>query len=156
MSYIYAVRGWLELSWPDAEIEGVDETPEQHQAKVEGVRACITSDLPPALLLDEGTPLAKRYKGGWCMPQSDLDGTEYVFFGGDVEDPSIVLNQVREVLRIDPFADGYFSIEGEDGEQYRQWLVVSGKIYARRQLFPDFDIDEAPEGYSELPPAKSS
>ena len=50
MAYIYAVRGWLELSWPDAEIEGVDESPEEHAAKVERIRALLTTSLPPEKL----------------------------------------------------------------------------------------------------------
>ena len=59
----------------------------------------------------------------------------------------MVLDQIREVLKMDPFADGYFSIEGEDGRRYRQWIIKSGTIYSRNELFPDFDAEGAPEGY---------
>ena len=151
MGYIYAVRGWLELSWPDAEFEGVDESPEEHATKVQRVREFLTTDLPPEKLLDPSVPAQERYKAGWGFPQHDLNGTEYVFFAADVEEPDVVLALIREVLKIDPFADGYFSIEGEDGEQYRQWLIKSGKIYARRALFPDFDSEGTPAGYYPLP-----
>jgi hypothetical protein len=151
MSYIFAVRGWLELSWPDAEFEGVDESPEEHAAKVQRVRELLTTDLPPEKLLDSSVPAQERYKAGWGFPQHDLDGAEYVFFAADVEEVDVVLALIREVLKVDPFADGYFSVEGEDGEQYRQWLIKSGKIYARRALFPDFDSEGAPAGYYVLP-----
>ena len=151
MSYIFAVRGWLELSWPDAEFEGVDESPEEHAAKVQRVRELLTTDLPPEKLLDATVPAADRYKAGWGFPQHDLDGTEYVFFAADVEEVEVVLALIREALKIDPFADGYFSIEGEDGEQYRQWIIKSGQIYGRRALFPDFDGEGAPQGYYTLP-----
>jgi len=150
MSYIYAIRGWLELSWPDAEIEGVDETEEQHRAKVERIHDLLTCRATELELADPGTPATKRYRAGWCWPQDDLGGTEYILFGADVTEPSEVLNQIREVLAIDPFVDGYFSVEGEDGEQYRQWLIKSGKIYSKRQLFPDFDEEGIPQGYSTL------
>ncbi|NLV74424.1 MAG: hypothetical protein GXY52_07055 [Chloroflexi bacterium] len=149
--YIYAVRGWLELSWPDEEVEGVDETAEQHAAKVARIHELLTSTATAIELADRGTPGEKRYRAGWCWPQDDLGGTEYVFFGGDVGEPAVVLNQVREVIAIDPFVDGYFSVEGEDGEQVRQWLIKSGKIYSRRTLFPDFDEEGIPQGYSSLP-----
>jgi hypothetical protein len=156
MSYVYAVRGWLELSWPDAEFEGVDESPEEHADKVQRVRQLLLSELRAEQASDPAIPALERARAGWGFPQQVLEGTEYVFYGGDVEDPALVLAQVREVLRIDPFADGYFSIEGEDGEQFRQWLIKSGKIYARRLLFPDFDSDSLPAGYAELPPSASS
>ena len=64
-----------------------------------------------------------------------------------------MLNQIREVLALDPFIDGYFSVEGEDGEQFRQWIVKSGKLYSKRQLFPDFDEEGIPQGYSVLGPS---
>jgi hypothetical protein len=151
MGYIYAVRGWLELSWPDLEFEGIDESPEQHEAKVQRVHELLTTELPPEKLLDPDVPARERYRAGWGFPQHDLDGAEYVFFGADVEEPDVVLSLIRDVLSIDPFADGYFSIEGEDGEQYRQWIIKSGKVYARRQLFPDFDGESAPAGFYLLP-----
>lgn len=150
MAYIYAIRGWLELSWPDADVEGVDETEEQHQAKVTHIHEILTSHASAVELADAGTPAGKRYRAGWCWPQDDLGGTEYVLFGADVTEPTEVLNQIREVLAIDPFVDGYFSVEGEDGEQFRQWLVKSGKIYSKRMLFPDFDEEGIPQGYSVL------
>ena len=155
MTYFFSVRGWLELSWPDADVEGVDESQEEHAAKVQRVRDLLTTDLSPKELLDPEVPARKRYRAGWGFPQHDLDGTEYVFFGADVEDPDLVMEQIREVLRIDPFADGYFSVEGEDGEQYRQWLIKSGTIYTRRYLFPDFDAEGTPLGYSFLSEASS-
>lgn len=147
MGYIYAVRGWLELSWPDAEVEGVDESAEEHAAKVQRIRALLTCSLSAEQLLDPETPAAERYRAGWAFPQDTLQGTEYIFYGADIEEPRIVLEQIREVLSIDPFADGYFSIEGEDGTQYRQWVIKSGKIYNRRQLFPDFEAEGPPQGY---------
>lgn len=156
MGYVYSVRGWLELSWPDEDVEGVSESPEEHAAKIARVRELLTSTLSEDELLDPATPLIERYRAGWAFPASALDGTEYVFFGADVEEPSVVLEQIRAVLAIDPYADGYFSVEGEDGEQYRQWLVVAGQIYARRLLFPDFDVDGAPEGYAPLTASASS
>jgi len=79
-----------------------------------------------------------------------VGATEYVFYCADVEEPATVIAQIREVLAIDPFADGYFSIEGEDGEQYRQWLIKGGEVYSRRHLFPNFDSEEVPPGYSLL------
>ncbi|MHB0858052.1 MAG: hypothetical protein ACYC5M_10850 [Anaerolineae bacterium] len=150
MSYIYAIRGWLELSWPDAEVEGIDETAEEHELKISRIRALLTPNRSAEELLDSETPREERYLGGWAFPTSNLGGTEYVFFGGDVEEPAVVLGQVRKVLELDPYADGYFSIEGEDGEQYRQWLILSGRILSKRHLFPDFDVDEPPADYSEL------
>lgn len=150
MAYIYAVRGWLELSWPDAEIEGVDESAEEHAAKVRRVREALTSTLSPEELDDDDNDSAERVKAGWAFPQHHLGGTEYVFYGGDVERPNLVLEQIRAVLAIDPFADGYFSVEGEDGQRYRQWIIKSGTIYGRNQLFPDFDAEGAPEGYEML------
>ena len=68
----------------------------------------------------------------------------------------MVVAFIKEILAIDPFADGYFSVEGEDGEQYRQWLILGGKMYARRQLFPDFDQEGTPSGYSPLLSSSSS
>jgi len=150
MAYLYSVRGWLELSWPDAEFEGVDETPEEHADKVRRVRELLTTDLSPEQLLDPEEPATERYRAGWGFPQHDLDGTEYVFFAADVESIDPVMGQIREVLEIDPFADGYFAIEGEDGEQYRQWLIKSGTVYSRQYLFPDFEKEGAPAGYSLL------
>lgn len=150
MAYLYSVRGWMELSWPDSEFEGVDETAEQHVEKVRRIRELLKTDLTAEQLTDESIPVKERYKAGWCFPQRDLGGTEYLFYGADVEEPPIVVELIKEILAIDTFADGYFSVEGEDGEHYRQWLVLSGKIYARRQLFPDFDVDKAPQGYSPL------
>ncbi|MHB1293683.1 MAG: hypothetical protein ACYC4R_01680 [Anaerolineae bacterium] len=150
MSYIYAIRGWLELSWPDAEVEGIDETPEEHDLKIRRAKELLIPKRTPEELLDEDTPREERYLGGWAFPTSNLDGTEYIFFGGDVEEPAVVLGHIRKVLELDPFADGYFSIEGEDGEQYRQWLILGGKILTKRYLFPDFDVEEPPAGYSEL------
>jgi hypothetical protein len=151
MSYIYAVRGWLELSWPDAEFEGVDESAEEHAAKVQRVYDLLTTDLSPEQLADDATPPDARYKAGWGFPQNDLKGTEYVFYGADVEEPAAVLKMIRQVLELDPFADGYFSVEREDGEMNRQWLVKSGKVYMSRALFPDFDSEEPPKGYILLP-----
>ncbi|HUV94961.1 MAG TPA: hypothetical protein VMX14_09050 [Anaerolineae bacterium] len=155
MTYFFSVRGWLELSWPDADVEGVDESREEHEAKAQRVRALLTTDLSPKKLLDPEVPARERYRAGWGFPQHDLDGSEYVFFGADVTDADLVLEQIREVLRIDPFADGYFSVEGEDGEQYRQWLIKSGTIYSRRYLFPDFDAKGTPLGYLPLSQAPS-
>lgn len=149
-AYIYFIRGWMELSWPDAEIEGIGESPEQHAEKVRRVREALATSLPPERLLDAEAPAKERYRAGWGFPQSFLGGNEYLFFGADVQDPTVVLDLVREVLAIDPFADGYFSVEGEDGEKYRQWLIKSGKIYARKALFPDFDSEEVPQGYIPL------
>ncbi len=149
-AYIFFIRGWLELSWPDAEIEGVDESPEEHAEKVRRVREALTTDLSPEELADLHVPAKERYKAGWGFPQSSLDGNEYVFFGADVQEPTAVLELIRAVLAIDPFADGYFSVEGEDGEQYRQWLIKSGKIYSRKALFPDFDSEGVPQGYVPL------
>lgn len=153
MTYIYAIRGWLELSWPDADVEGVDETAEQHSAKINKIHETVTSTATPVELADPGTPGSKRYRAGWTWPQDDLGGTEYLFFGADVAEPTEVLNQIREVLALDPFIDGYFSVEGEDGEQFRQWIVKSGKLYSKRQLFPDFDEEGIPQGYSVLGPS---
>lgn len=151
MAYIYAVRGWLELSWPDAEIEGVDESAEEHAAKVQRIRELLTTSLSPEELDDEeGGGAAERVKAGWGFPQDDLGGTEYVFYGGDIEHPRVVLEQIRAVLAIDPFADGYFSVEGEDGQRFRQWIIKSGRVYSRNQLFPDFDAEGVPEGYEVL------
>jgi len=155
MSYLYSVRGWLELSWPDADVEGVDESPEEHAAKVRRVRELLTATLSPEKPPEPEVPANERFKAGWGFPQDDLGGTEYVFFGADVEQLDAVMEQIREVLAIDPFADGYFAIEGEDGEQYRQWLIKSGEIYTRRYLFPDFDAEGTPLGYSSLPGASS-
>ena len=155
MSYFYSVRGWLELSWPDADIEGVDESREEHAAKVRRVRELLTGSLPPEKLLDPEVEPKERYRAGWGFPQHDLEGTEYVFFGADVEEPRLVMEQIREVLAIDPFADGYFSVEGEDGERYRQWLIKSGTVYARGYLFPDLDAEGPPPGYSLLSPGAS-
>ncbi|NLD43731.1 MAG: hypothetical protein GX657_09570 [Chloroflexi bacterium] len=150
MSYFFSVRGWLEISWPDLEIEGVDESPAEHADKVTQIRDLLTTRLTPEEILAPDTPPAERCRAGWGFPQSDLDGTEYVFFAGDVEEPAAVLAQVREVLAIDPFADGFFTVEGEDGEEYRQWLVMGGKIYVRQVLFPDFEAEEPPEGFRPL------
>jgi len=149
MAYIYAVRGWLELSWPDAEIEGVDETAEEHAAKVQRIHELLTCSLSPEEL-DSEEDSAERVRAGWGFPQHDLGGTEYVFYGADIEQPRRVLDQIREVLAIDPFADGYFSVEGEDGQRYRQWIIKNGTIYSRNQLFPDFDAEGTPEGYEVL------
>jgi hypothetical protein len=151
MSYIFAVRGWLELSWPDAEFEGVDESAEEHAAKVQRVRSLLTTDLTPEQLGDDSQPAEARYKAGWGFPQNDLKGTEYVFFGADVEEPAVVLKTIRQVLELDPFADGYFTVEREDGEMNRQWLIKSGKVYMARLLFPDFDSGELPKGFILLP-----
>ena len=63
---------------------------------------------------------------------------------------------IKEILAIDKFADGYFTVEGEDGEQYRQWLVISGKVYTRKELFPDFNQEGAPTGYALVFDAASS
>ncbi len=150
MSYFYAVRGWLEISWPDAEIEGIEESAEEHAGKVGKVRAVLTSPLTRDETLDGSRPVAERYRAGWGFPQSDLDGAEYAFFAADVEELPVVLAQVREVLAIDPFADGYFSVEGEDGELYYQWLILGGKLYQREERFPDFDAEEPPDGYRPL------
>lgn len=148
MNYVFAVRGWLELSWPDAEFEGVDETPEQHADKVRRVREYTTCALSPEQLLDDEAEASERCKAGWGFPQNDLGGAEYVFYGADIEEPSVVMEQIKAILAIDPYADGYFSVEGEDGEQYRQWMIKSGRVYTRHYLFPDFDGEGAPEGYS--------
>lgn len=150
MSYVYSVRGWLEISWPDLEIEGVEESTDEHAQKVVQIRNLLTSRLDPEEILAPDTPLAERCRAGWAFPQSDLEGTEYVLYGGDVEEPAAVLAQVREVLAIDPFADGFLSIEGEDGERCRQWLILSGKIYQRDALFPDFEAEEPSEGFRPL------
>jgi len=157
MSYLYAVRGWLELSWPDVDIEGVDESPEEHARKVQAIRELLTTGTGPgaAAAAPDSTDapsaaLLARYRAGWAFPQGNLDGTEYVFFGGDIEEPAVVLAQIRQVLALDPFADGYFSVEGEDGEQYRQWLIMSGTIYVREVLFPDFEAEGPPPGYRPL------
>lgn len=150
MSYVYSVRGWLELSWPDLEIEGVDEAPEEHARKVEAVHDAVAAELDDAGELPAGASLSERYRAGWAFPQHDLDGTEYVFYGADVEEPAAVLAQIREVLAIDPYADGYFSVEGEDGTEYRQWLILAGRIYISEQLFPDFEAEEPPPGYRPL------
>jgi len=157
MAYTYAVRGWMELSWPDAEFEGVDETPEQHADKVRRVRELLTTNLPPEDLLQEDAPVRERIKAGWAFPQHDLEGTEYIFFGTDsVEEPADVMAVIKEVLAIDKFADGYFTVEGEDGEQYRQWLIISGKAYTRKELFPDFNQEGTPTGYALVFDAASS
>jgi hypothetical protein len=151
VAYIYAVRGWLELSWPDAEVEGVDESAEEHAAKIERIRDLLTTSLSPEELNDEDADeSAERVKAGWGFPQHALAGTEYVFYGGDVEQPRVVLEQIRAVLAIDPFADGYFSVEGEDGQRFRQWIIKGGTIYGRNHLFPDFDEEGVPEGYEVL------
>ena len=155
MSYFYSVRGWMELSWPDAEVEGVDESREEHAAKVRRVHELLTSKLPAEKLLDPEVPAKERYRAGWGFPQHDLDGSEYIFYGADVEEPNLVMEQIREVLAIDPFADGYFSVEGEDGKRYRQWLIRSGVVYTRGYLFPDFDAEGTPPGYSTLFAASS-
>jgi hypothetical protein len=128
----------------------VDESAEEHVAKVQRIRQLLTTSLSPEELGDEDNPSAEGVKAGWSFPQHDLGGTEYVFYGGDIEQPRMVLDQIREVLAIDPFADGYFSVEGEDGQRYRQWIIKSGTIYSRNHLFPDFDAEGAPEGYEVL------
>ncbi len=151
MTYFYAVRGWLELSWPDLDVEGVEESPEEHAAKVAAIRALLTTSLTPDELLDDQTPVGDRVKAGWGFPQHDLDGTEYVFYAADVDEPAAVLGQVREVIALDPFVDGWFSVEGEDGEKYRQWLVLQGTVYTRQTLFPDFE-DDAPPGFAKVSP----
>ncbi len=156
MGYVYYVRGWMELSWPDAEFEGVDESPEEHAAKVQRVRELLTTNLTAEQVQDENIPAEERYKAGWGFPQQAVGYSDYIFYGADVEDPAKVLEQIKAILAIDPFADGYFSLEGEDGEQYRQWLIKSGQVYVRRQLFPDFDSEGAPPGYSLLFRASSS
>jgi hypothetical protein len=157
MTYTYAVRGWLELSWPDIEFEGVDETPAEHDAKIARVRALLTPSLSREELLEDAAPPEERLKAAWSWPQQHLGGTEYMFFGTDmVEAPKDVLALIQQVLAIDPFADGYFSVEGEDGEQFRQWLILSGKIHTKRELFPDFDGETAPGGYVLVFDASSS
>lgn len=149
MAYTFAVRGWMELSWPDAEFEGVDETAEQHADKVRLVRELLTVSRTEDELLQEDAPVRERLKAGWAFPQYDLQGTEYIFFGTDaVEDPADVMSLLKEILAIDKFADGYFTVEGEDGEQYRQWLIISGKVYTRKLLFPDFEQEGTPSGYA--------
>jgi hypothetical protein len=150
MGYVYAVRGWLELSWPDADFEGVDESPEEHAEKIRRIREYVTVTLTPEQLTEEGVDRSEQYKAGWSLPQHALEGTEYLFYGADIEEPKEVLAQIRHILSLDPYADGYFSIEGEDGEQYRQWIIKSGKIYTRRLLFPDFDQEGMPQGYVPL------
>ncbi|NLD71635.1 MAG: hypothetical protein GX649_02840 [Chloroflexi bacterium] len=150
MSYFYSVRGWLEISWPDVDIEGVEESAEEHADKVHAIRDLLTLKLPPEEVLDPSTPLPERARAGWGFPQHDLEGTEYLFFAADVEEPAAVLAQVREVLVLDPYADGYFAVEGEDGERYHQWLIMNGTIYRREELFPDFEADEPPEGFEPL------
>jgi hypothetical protein len=148
MAYTFAVRGWMELSWPDAEFEGVDESAEEHATKVRRVRELLTTSLSREELLREDAPVRERIRAGWAFPQLDLEGTEYIFFGTDsVEEPADVMAVIKEILAIDKFADGYFTVEGEDGEQYRQWLVVSGKVYTRKELFPDFNQSGTPTGY---------
>jgi hypothetical protein len=52
MGYLYSVRGWMELSWPDAEFEGVDETAEEHEEKVRRVRELLKTDLTAEELQD--------------------------------------------------------------------------------------------------------
>lgn len=149
MAYTYAVRGWMELSWPDAEFEGVDETAEEHAEKVRRVRELLTVSLPRETLLAPDVPAREKVKAAWAFPQVDLEGTEYIFFGTDaVEDRSDVMELIKEVLAIDKFADGYFSIEGEDGKEFRQWMIISGKVYASKELFPDFCQEGAPAGYA--------
>ena len=150
MSYFYSVRGWLEISWPDEEIEGVEEDAEEHEAKVRAIRDLLTVRLSADEVMDPATPLAERCRAGWGFPQHDLEGTEYVFYAADIEEPAAVLAQVREVLALDPYADGFFTVEGEDGERYHQWLIMSGTIYRRETLFPDFEADEPPEGFEPL------
>jgi len=148
MSYMFAVRGWLELSWPDEEVEGVDESAEEHAAKIQRIKDYCQVTLTLEELLDEEQPERERFKAGWSLPAHDLNGTEYLFYGADVDNAGEVLEMIKEILSIDPFADGYFSVEGEDGLQYRQWMVMGGRIFTRRHLFPDFDRDRPPEGYS--------
>ncbi|NLG27129.1 MAG: hypothetical protein GX557_04420 [Chloroflexi bacterium] len=149
MAYTYAVRGWMELSWPDPEYEGVDESAEQHADKVRRVRDLLTVSISSEELQAEDAPLREKLKAGWGFPQNDLQGTEYIFFGSDVvENRGDMMDLIKEILAIDKFADGYFTLEGEDGKEYRQWLIISGKVYARRELFPDFDQTEAPAGYA--------
>jgi hypothetical protein len=151
MDYSYSVRGWLELSWPDRDVEGVDESAEEHAAKVQRVREALTARPAPRGPEWETASAAERCRAGWAFPQDNLEGTEYVLFGADVEEPATVLAQIREVLALDPFADGYFSLEGEDGAQYRQWLIKGGSIYTREALFPDFEAEGTPTGYALLP-----
>jgi len=149
MDYYFSVRGWMELSWPDADFEGVDETTEEHAAKVKRVHEFLTTSLSPKELQDppENVDREELYKAGWSLPQNDLGGTEYLFYGADVSEPAVVMELIKGVLAIDPFADGYFSTEGEDGEQYRQWLIKGGKVYTRHHLFPDFESEDS-TGYS--------
>jgi hypothetical protein len=151
MSYTYYIRGWMELSWPIREVEGMDESAEEHADKVQRVREALTTRLSHEELLDSHVPTIERYKAGWGFPQDGLDGNEYIFFGADVEEPMVVRQLIAQVLNIDPYADGYFSVERDDGEQCRQWLVKGGKAYAQRALFPDFDAEEVPTGYVALP-----
>jgi len=157
MAYTFAVRGWMELSWPDAEYEGVDETTEEHADKIRRVRELLTTSLPREELLLEDAPVRERIKAGWAFPQRDLEGTEYIFFGTDsVEEPADVMAVIKEILAIDKFADGYLAVEGEDGEQFRQWLIISGKVYTRKELFPDFGQSGTPAGYVLIFDAASS
>ncbi|OGO05802.1 MAG: hypothetical protein A2Y73_08590 [Chloroflexi bacterium RBG_13_56_8] len=149
-SYLYSLRGWMELSWPDEAFEGVNETPEEHADKVRRVRDLLTTPLSLEELEAPEVPKEEVCKAGWGFPQQDVGVTEYIFYGADVEDPLVVLQQIRGVLATDPFADGYFSVEGEDGERYRQWLIKGGTIYERSYLFPDFDSEELPSGFSPL------
>ena len=64
MAYTYAVRGWMELSWPDADFEGVDESPEEHADKVRRVREALTTTLSTEELLREDAPVARTRQGG--------------------------------------------------------------------------------------------
>ncbi len=147
MDYYYGVRGWMELSWPEADIEGVEESEEAHAEKVDKIRELLCCPLSDEDLDEAEGDTDESVRAGWCFPQSTLGGTEYVMFGADVTEPDIVLEQVRQLLAIDAFADGFFSIEGEDGDSAWQWLIVSGKLYQRDTLFPDFESEGVPGGY---------
>lgn len=99
MGYYYSVRGWLELD--EDFLAKVDET-------LEGMRKEASDD-----------PVLLTYLKGWCWNPEPLNWTKYVFYGADVQQNGVrLLEETLARLTLIPGIelDGYFKVDGEEGE----------------------------------------
>src|SRR3712207_4465324 len=108
MAHRYSLRGWLEVSQDNlGAIAGT----------IDKFRQQYAEDTQWGI-----------YLKGWCWNNTHANGTNFVFYGADVQEEGLnVLEAVLDAISaLGVEVDGYFHAQGEDGETNFVYRVLNG------------------------------
>jgi len=119
MAYYYSVRGWLEID-PD-NYDGI-------MKEIADMKIRVAHDSKLA-----------NYAKGWCWSESPINWTRYVFYGADITDEGVKWfeSALRDIARLKLKVDGYFQVQGEDGEKNSLYKIMDDELTVTVVLNPD-------------------